>query len=171
MENASPLFAQEVTAYLRQSADTAVALLALYSGNFVGVATTNPGRDFSDLLRHLAWIPKEQVLLMHGTEKDAVRAQLGTAIVSHADFADAVRAAIDFFAAAIADADMHEQLTNARGCSQSRFTWCLETIAHFSHHRHQLYEHLFAHGTVIPRALLQRLFTGHLVLPTPYDGS
>jgi hypothetical protein len=82
---------------LRHVGSTTVEIAALYPLPFSTQTSGSSNRSYSELLRHTAWIPKEEVLLWHGLSRSQIQPRLGVPIMSTTELQLAVDEAIAFF--------------------------------------------------------------------------
>ena len=156
------LVKQTIITTLREAMEITHDLVALFPVPFLGTPAIYSDRDLAELLRHTAWIPKEEILLLRGLDKETMRKELGSPVCSLEDLRSAFEESSSFFETSIAPLDLEMSFSNATGRNLSVFAWCLEMLNHFMHHRSQIYLNLLAHDVHPSSALLSRLFAGHL---------
>ena len=147
---------------LRHAAGKTTELVRLLPTPYVGQSIQGLERDASELLLHLAQVPREELLLMQGLPKQEIRQRLRTTVIDSEQFNSLLVSGIDELEQFVEVQSPNRVMTNNNRIQLTLEAWCLETVMHLCHHRAQVYTHLCLEGISVPRSLLQTLFVGHL---------
>ncbi|MBI4433672.1 hypothetical protein HY632_02785 [Candidatus Uhrbacteria bacterium] len=142
--------------------DTVRELVQLLPGDFARIHVPGSDRSLPELLRHIAWIPQEEILLLQGKDREAMRGMLGTPIHSLAEFDAALMVSLGAFGDAQQSIDLRASYRNAAGRELVGYVWLLEAVHHVAHHRSQLFIVVRECGVTVPASVLERFFMGHL---------
>jgi len=147
---------------LRRAAEVSVSLSSLFQYPFGETKALGSRRNIAELLEHLAWIPKEEILLMKGFSREEISTQLGDPILSTKQLAKALEESLNFFEKEIKCIKLTDFYENAAGTKMTAYEWCLEVLTHFVNHRDQLYLNIVLRGMLPSKEMLNQLFPGHL---------
>lgn len=147
---------------LHYAANLTVEFVRLLPNPYVGQLIQGFNRDVSQLLAHLAQIPREEMLLMQGYKKQQIMQSLRKTVAEAGEFQSLLMESINDLERFVVGREQTDVLRNANGTALIIEEWCLETLMHFCHHRAQILSHLAASTIIVPRGLLKELFVGHL---------
>lgn len=123
---------REIVGNLRALTKTAIELTRLLrEDSKLLEPVAHSRRNLKELLLHLALIPREQILMLRGIERETI--SQGYAINSIKDFEKILSASVDFFVTEIKSVDLNRQYITPKKKKMSGLSWGIEALTHLRH--------------------------------------
>ena len=142
------MFVQSALHQLKVAIDTSIDMLNQYSENDLKIQPIHSKRSLFEMCAHLSLICHADLLILNGIPEKITYLLYRTYPVTVAHMQQTMIEGYNLLSKTFlsySQIELAEVMTAYWGISYSRFEWLLEIVAHFYHHRGQIYILLCEH--------------------------